>query len=108
MQEGLSKASLHRSMKALSSMWLQLAAFEAYRDLVRLLQQNLSEEQGLTLAELDNIEARAQAKSAAALAASLNQGQAAGPGAPLPSVAGTSPVGLGMTRIAGAPVEGCH
>ena len=46
-------------------MCLQLLAFESYRDLVRLLQQNLSEEQGLILAELQNVEERALARSAA-------------------------------------------
>lgn len=58
---------------------LQLLAFENYRDLVTLLQQNLTEEQGLIAAELRNIEERASARSAAAAAVGIQAGQAAGP-----------------------------
>lgn len=58
---------------------LQLLAFETYRDLVKLLQQNVSEEQGLIAAELRNIEERASARSAAAAAVGIQAGQAAGP-----------------------------
>lgn len=60
---------------------LQLLAFETYRDLVKLLHQNLSEEQGLISAELQNIEQRASARSAAAAAVGIQAGQTAGPGA---------------------------
>ena len=58
---------------------LQLLSFEIYRDLVKLLQQNLSEEQGLIAAELRNIEERASARSAAAAAVGISGGQTAGP-----------------------------
>ncbi len=54
---------------------MQLLAFETYRDLVKLLQQNLSEEQGLIAAELRNIEERASARSAAAAAVGIQPGQ---------------------------------
>jgi len=54
---------------------VQLLAFETYRDLVKLLQQNLSEEQGLIAAELRNIEERASARSAAAAAVGILPGQ---------------------------------
>lgn len=60
---------------------LQLLAFENYRDLVKLLQQNLTEEQGLIAAELRNIEERASARSAAAAAVGIQAGQIAGPAA---------------------------
>ena len=60
---------------------LQLLAFENYRDLVKLLQQNLTEEQGLIAAELRNIEERAFARSAAAAAVGIQAGQTAGPAA---------------------------
>lgn len=57
---------------------LQLLAFETYRDLVKLLQQNLSEEQGIIAAELRNIEERASARSAAAAAVGVQPGQSSG------------------------------
>ena len=60
---------------------VQLLAFESYRDLVRMLQQNLTEEQGLIAAELQNIEERASARSAAAAAIGLAAGQSSGPAA---------------------------
>lgn len=60
---------------------VQLLAFENYRDLVKLLQQNLTEEQGLIAAELRNIEERASARSAAAAAVGVQAGQTAGPAA---------------------------
>ena len=63
---------------------MQLLAFENYRDLVKLLQQNLTEEQGLVAAELRNIEERASARSAAAAAVGIQAGQTAGP---MPSAA---------------------
>lgn len=60
---------------------VQLLAFENYRDLVKLLQQNLTEEQGLIAAELRNIEERASARSAAAAAVGVQAGQTGGPAA---------------------------
>ena len=62
-------------------LFVQLLAFESYRDLVRMLQQNLTEEQGLIAAELQNIEERASARSAAAAAIGLAAGQSSGPAA---------------------------
>ena len=58
---------------------MQLLAFETYRDLVKLLQQNLTEEQGLIAAELRNIEERASARAAAAAAVGMQAGQNAMP-----------------------------
>lgn len=58
---------------------VQLLAFETYRDLVKLLQQNLTEEQGLIAAELRNIEERASARAAAAAAVGMQAGQNAAP-----------------------------
>lgn len=68
---------------------MQLLAFESYRDLIKILQQNLTEEQGLIAAELQNIEERASARSAAAAALGLQAGQASGP-APTAAPAGES------------------
>lgn len=56
----------------------ELLAFETYRDLVKLLQQNLTEEQGLIAAELRNIEERASARSAAAAAVGIQPAQPGG------------------------------
>lgn len=46
-------------------------ALEAYRDLVKLLQRGLDDAQGIKAALQENIELRAQAKSAAAAAAGV-------------------------------------
>lgn len=70
------------------TLFLQLLAFETYRDLVKLLQQNLSEEQGVIAAELQNIEERAAARSAAAAALGMQAGQSSGP-TPAATPAGT-------------------
>ena len=50
---------------------MQLVALESYRDLVKLLQQGLNDAQGIRAAEQENIELRAQAKTAAAAAAGV-------------------------------------
>ncbi len=50
---------------------LQLVALESYRDLVKLLQKGLDDAQGIRAALQENIELRAQAKSAAAAAAGV-------------------------------------
>ena len=73
---------------------VQLLAFESYRDLVRMLQQNLTEEQGLIAAELQNIEERASARSAAAAAIGLAAGQSSGP------AASAAPAGVCHTLLA--------
>lgn len=93
----------------------ELLAFETYRDLVKLLHQNLSEEQGLISAELQNIEQRASARSAAAAAVGIQAGQTAGPGASsMPAGQGEfsavgfsygGPVEDNMPSRAGDPVE---
>ena len=57
---------------------MQLLAFETYRDLVKLLQQNLTEEHGLIAAELRNIEVRESARSAAAAAVGIQPAQPGG------------------------------
>lgn len=46
-------------------------ALESYRDLVKLLQRGLDDAQGIRAAQQENIELRAQAKSAAAAAAGV-------------------------------------
>ncbi|KAL3137981.1 hypothetical protein ABBQ38_005221 [Trebouxia sp. C0009 RCD-2024] len=84
----------------------ELLAFENYRDLVKLLQQNLTEEQGLIAAELRNIEERASARSAAAAAVGIQAGQTAGP-APSAAPAGQgefSAVGFSY----GEPTKSSH
>ena len=59
---------------------VQLVTFEAFRDLVKLLQLGVADETGIALAEEENIELRAQAQSAAAAEAGVK-----GPvGPPLP------------------------
>jgi hypothetical protein len=58
---------------------LQLVTFEAFRDLVKLLQLGFPEETGIMLAEDENIELRASAKSTAVGQLNLQAGQAAGP-----------------------------
>ena len=50
---------------------MQLVALESYRDLVKLLQRGLDDAQGIRAALQENIELRAQAKSAAAAAAGV-------------------------------------
>lgn len=66
-----------------------MVTFEAFRDLVKLLQLGVSDEAGIALAEEENFEVRAQAQSAAALEA----GVGAGAGPPLPFAA---PAGLAL------------
>jgi hypothetical protein len=56
---------------------VQLVVFEAYRDLVKLMQQGLSEEEGLHAAMLENVELRASAVSTAAAAAGISSASAA-------------------------------
>ena len=56
---------------------MQLVTFEGFRDLVKLLQLSISEETGIALAEDENLEMRASAKSTAV--GQFNQ-QAAPPG----------------------------
>lgn len=59
---------------------VQLVRFEAFRDLVKLLQLGLAEDMsGILLAEDENIELRASAKSTAVGQYNLQAGQAAGP-----------------------------
>lgn len=58
----------------------QLVTFEAFRDLVKLLQLGVADETGIALAEEENIELRAQAQSAAAAEAGVK----APVGPPLP------------------------
>lgn len=58
---------------------MQLVKFEAYRDLIKLLQLGVAEEAGILLAEDENLDARAAAKSNAAAQAALTGGQASGP-----------------------------
>ena len=69
----------------------QLVRFEAFRDLVKLLQLGVAEEAGILLAEDENLDARAAAKSSAAAQAAVSGGQAAGPKAP-GVAAGTAPL----------------
>ena len=67
----------------------QLVTFEAFRDLVKLLQLGVADETGIALAEEENIELRAQAQSAAAAEAGVK-----GPvGPPLPF---SAPAGAAM------------
>ncbi|DBB12899.1 TPA: hypothetical protein ACH3X3_005657 [Trebouxia sp. C0006] len=85
----------------------ELLAFETYRDLVKLLQQNLSEEQGLIAAELRNIEERASARSAAAAAVGILPGQnAASASSGIPAGQGEfSAVGFSYGASADGPVQ---
>ena len=50
---------------------MQLVALDSFRDLVKLLQMGLNDAAGIRAAELENVELRAQAKSAAAAAAGV-------------------------------------
>ena len=59
----------------------QMLTFEAFRDLVKLLQQKVPEELGILMAEDENIAMRAAAKADAAAA----QGNAEGRHAALPA-----------------------
>lgn len=52
-------------------LFMQLVALESYRDLVKLMQRGLDDAQGIRAAQLENIELRAQAKTAAAAAAGV-------------------------------------
>ncbi len=64
---------------------VQLVTFEAFRDLIKLLQLSISEETGIALADDENLEHRANAKSTAVGQYSQQIAQAAGrpaPGAP--------------------------
>lgn len=66
-------------------MGVQLVTFEAFRDLIKLLQLSISEETGIALADDENLEQRASAKSTAVGQYSQQSAQAAGrpaPGAP--------------------------
>jgi hypothetical protein len=53
--------------------------FEAFRDLVRMLQLGISEETAILLAEDENLEQRASAKSSAVGQLNLQLGQSKGP-----------------------------
>ena len=57
---------------------MQMVRFEAYRDLVKLLQLGVAEEAGILLAEDENLDARAAAKSSAAAQAAGPKQQAPG------------------------------
>lgn len=57
----------------------QLVNFEAFRDLVKMLQLGISEETAILLAEDENLEMRASAKSTAVGQFSLQSGQSSGP-----------------------------
>ncbi len=57
---------------------MQLVRFEAFRDLVKLLQLGVAEEAGILLAEDENLDARAAAKANAAAQAAQTGAQAAG------------------------------
>ena len=71
---------------------MQLVRFEAFRDLIKLLQLELNEDMsGILLAEDENIELRASARSSAVGQYNLQAGQASGPN---PGASGT-----------GAPLE---
>ncbi|DBA79011.1 TPA: hypothetical protein ACH3X1_008876 [Trebouxia sp. C0004] len=85
----------------------ELLAFETYRDLVKLLQQNVSEEQGLIAAELRNIEERASARSAAAAAVGIQPGQnAASSSSGVPAGQGEfSAVGFSYGASADGPMQ---
>ena len=64
---------------------MQIVTFEAFRDLIKLLQLNISEETGIALADDENLEQRATAKSTAVGQYNQQSSQAAGrpaPGAP--------------------------
>ena len=64
---------------------MQVVTFEAFRDLIKLLQLNISEETGIALADDENLEQRATAKSTAVGQYNQQSAQAAGrpaPGAP--------------------------
>ena len=61
---------------------VQLVTFEAFRDLIKLLQLSISEETGIALADDENLEQRASAKSTAVGQYSQQIAQAAGRPAP--------------------------
>ena len=64
---------------------VQLVTFEAFRDLIKLLRLSIGEETGIALADDENLEQRASAKSTAVGQYSQQIAQAAGrpaPGAP--------------------------
>lgn len=57
----------------------QLVNFEAFRDLVKMLQLGISEETAILLAEDENLDMRASAKSTAVGQFNLQSGQSSGP-----------------------------
>ena len=61
---------------------VQIVTFEAFRDLIKLLQLSISEETGIALADDENLEQRATAKSTAVGQYSQQSAQAAGRPAP--------------------------
>ncbi len=69
---------------------LQLVNFEAFRDLVKMLQLGISEETAILLAEDENLDQRASAKSTAVGQLNLQSGQSKGPQPPSLAPAGLS------------------
>jgi len=67
----------------------QMVTFEAFRDLVKLLQLGVGDEAGIALAEEENVEARAAAQSAAAAEAA--SGAPVGPPMPFSAPSGADP-----------------
>lgn len=66
----------HRRAKSSNELKLEeLLMFEDYRDLIRLMAMQLSEEEGLEYAALENLEIRASARSAAADAVAAMYGR---------------------------------
>ncbi|KAK9815195.1 hypothetical protein WJX73_010573 [Symbiochloris irregularis] len=80
----------------------QLVGFEAFRDLVHLMQCNVTERQGLDAAIKANLEHRAQAVAAATAEAGLNKRQLLGQPPSTPAVIQYSAVGFSYGAGAGA------
>lgn len=89
-------------MRASNVSWpsaVQLVTFEGFRDLVKLLQLSISEETGIALADDENLDMRATAKSSAV--GQHNQQSASAGARSAPSVAAGEP-------LCSLPQQRCH
>jgi len=83
----------------------QMVTFEAFRDLVKLLQLGVGDEAGIALAEEENVEARAAAQSAAAAEAA--SGAPVGPPMPFSAPSGAGSKDRQKTEIS-SPSAACR
>ncbi|CAL8468559.1 g8099 [Coccomyxa elongata] len=83
----------------------ELVNFEAFRDLVKMLQLGISEETAILLAEDENLDMRASAKSTAVGQFNLQSGQSSGP-QPQAAAAGIGQYGAVGFSYGGPPEAG--